>query len=182
MHCTIPVSLLNHGMLVQELAPAAILFLCAIGVAFHGGLAPRKKLLAIVLLCVVGGAASASTAMLALRSRIVIDGDTATLQAGFWKAGLPTAALVDSEATGPVGDSLATRRKGTSARGVHAGWFEDPNGGRVFALSAAPAPVLLTTRGGFSLVLDPSTVDALARCVRGDSSRQPASAASSMMQ
>jgi len=171
MQCTIPVSLFNRGMLFQELVPAAILFICAIGLAFYGGLEPRKKLFAIAILCVVGSATSASTAALALRSKIVIKRDTTTLQAGFWKAELPTAALVDMGATDQVGDSLRKRKNGMSSRGVNAGWFEDPNGRRVFALSSGRTPVLLTINEGFSLVLDQSTVDEIAQCGRSDSSR-----------
>ncbi|PWB28492.1 hypothetical protein DCO49_05450 [Stenotrophomonas sp. SPM] len=171
MQCTIPVSLFNRSMLFQELAPAAVLFICAIGLAFHGGLEPRKKLFAIAILCVVGSATSASTAMLALRSKIDINGGTATLHAGFWKAELPTPALVGAGATEQVSDSLRKRKNGMSSGGVNAGWFEDPNGKRVFALSAGRTPVLLTTSSGFSLVLDQSTADAITECIRSESSR-----------
>jgi len=171
MQCTIPVSLFNRGMLFQELAPAAALFICAIGLAFYGGLQPRKKLFAIAILCVVGSATSASTTMLALRSKIDINGGTATLHAGFWKAELPTAALVNAGATEQVSDSLRKRKNGMSSRGVNAGWFEDPNGKRVFALSAGRTPVLLTANSGFSLVLDQSTADEIAQCVHSESSR-----------
>lgn len=166
MQCTIPVTLFNLGVLLQELAPAIILFICAIGLAFHGGLAPRKKAAAIAILCMIGAATSASTAMLALRSKIVVEGDTSTLQAGFWKAELPTVALVGIGATEPVGDSLGKRRNGMSSRGVNVGWFEDPGGRRVFALSAGRSPVLLPISGGFSVVLDQSTVDDLLQCDR----------------
>lgn len=171
MQCTIPVSLFNRSMLFQELAPAAVLFICAIGLAFHGGLEPRKKLFAIAILCVVGSATSASTAMLALRSKIDINGGTATLHAGFWKAELPTPALVGAGATEQVSDSLRKRKNGMSSGGVNAGWFEDSNGKRVFALSAGRTPVLLTTSSGFSLVLDQSTADAITECIRSESSR-----------
>jgi len=171
MQCTIPVSLFNRGMLFQELAPAAVLFICAVGLAFYGGLEPRKKLFAIAILCVVGSATSASTAMLALRSKIDINGGTTTLHAGFWKAELPTAALVHAGAIEKVSDSLRKRKNGMSSRGVNAGWFEDPNGKRVFALSAGRTPVLLTANSGFSLVLDQSTADEIAQCVHSESSR-----------
>lgn len=171
MQCTIPVSLFNRGMLFQELAPATVLFICAIGLAFYGGLEPRKKLFAIAILCVVGSATSASTALLALRSKIDINGGTATLHAGFWNAELPTAALVNAGATEQVSDSLRKRKNGMSSRGVNAGWFEDPNGKRVFALSAGRTPVLLTTNSGFSLVLDQSTADEIAQCVHSESIR-----------
>ncbi|MGE6333136.1 hypothetical protein [Stenotrophomonas sp. NPDC077659] len=164
-------SLFNRGMLFQELAPAAILFICAVGLAFYGGLEPRKKLIAIVILCVVASATSASTAMLALRSKIVINGATATLHAGFWKAELPAAQLAHVRPTDQIGDSLRKRKNGMSSRGVNAGWFEDPNGKRVFALSAGRTPVLLTTSSGISLVLDQSTADEIAQCGRSESSR-----------
>lgn len=164
MQCTIPVSLFNHSMLLQELAPAIVLFICAIGLAFHGSLEPRKKTLAIAILCVIGVATSASTAMLALRSKVVINGNTATLQAGFWKAELSTVALVGASATDQVGNSLRNRKSGMSSRGVNVGWFEDPGGRRIFALSAGRRPVLIPIDSGFSVVLDQSTVDVLAQC------------------
>ena len=41
MQCTIPISLFTRGVLFQELVPAAFLFICAVGLAFYGGLEPR---------------------------------------------------------------------------------------------------------------------------------------------
>ncbi len=169
MQCTIPVSLFNRSVLLQELAPALILFVCAAGLAFYGGLEPRKRVFAIAILCVIGAASSASTAMLALRSRIVVHADTATLHAGFWTAELPAGALVGFGKPGQVGDSLRKRTNGMSSHGVNVGWFEDPSGRRVFALSAGLSPVLLSIPGDFSVVLDQATVDQLAQCNRHSS-------------
>ncbi len=171
MQCTIPVSLINRGMLLQELLPAIALFACAIGLAFYGGLEPKKKAFGIVLLCVIGLATSASTALLSLRSKAVVEGDTAILYAGFWKAELPLAALVDANATDQIGASLRTRTNGMSSRGVNAGWFQDASGRRIFAMSSGPKRVLVPMAGEFSVVLDQSTYDALKHCGGPSSSR-----------
>lgn len=164
MQCTIPVSLVNRGMLLQELIPAFILFACAIGLALYGGLDPRKKLFGVGLLCVIGMMTSFSTAMLAFRSKIVVEEDVVTLYAGIYKANVPLSGLANAEASDQIGASLRKRTNGTSSRGVNAGWFEDPSGRKVFAISSSPGRVLLTTSGEFSLVMDKALYAELGRC------------------
>ena len=116
MPCTIPVSLFDRGMLLQELAPAAVLFACAVGLAFYRGLEPRKKVLSVAIICTIGLMTSTSTAMLAFRSKVVVQDDTVTFYAGRWKAQLPVAALRDASATNQIGASLRKRTNGFSSR------------------------------------------------------------------
>lgn len=164
MQCTIPISLFTRGVLFQELVPAAFLFICAVGLAFYGGLEPRKKAFGIAVLCAIGLAMSASTVMLAVRSKVVVDRSGVNLHAGFWSAHLQRGSLIDIQATDQIGASLRKRTNGMSTQGINAGWFQDPSGRKTFAISSGATRVLVPTTAGFNLVLDRSTYDELKRC------------------
>lgn len=171
MPCTIPVSLFDRSMLLQELAPAAVLFACAVGLAFYRGLAPRKKMFSVAIICVIGLMTSTSTAMLAFRSKVVVQDDTITFYAGRWKAQLPLAALRDASATNQIGASLRKRTNGFSSGKVSAGWFQDPTGREIFALSPGNGRIISRTSGEFSLVLDQATFDELKHCIADSANR-----------
>ncbi len=164
MPCTIPVSLFDRGMLLQELVPAAVLFACAAGLAFYRGLEPRKKMLSVAVICIIGLMTSTSTAMLAFRSKVVVQDDTVTFYAGRWKAQLPVASLGDASATTQIGASLRKRTNGFSSGKVSVGWFQDPTGRKIFALSSGNGRIISRTSGEFSLVLDQATYDELKGC------------------
>ncbi|WP_369970216.1 hypothetical protein AB8E26_09415 [Stenotrophomonas rhizophila] len=171
MPCTIPVSLLDRGMLLQELTPAAVLFACAVGLAFYRGLEPRKKIFSVAIICIIGLMTSTSTAMLAFRSKVVVQDDTVTFYAGRWKAQLPVAALGDAGATNQIFASLRKRTNGFSSGKVSAGWFQDPTGRKIFALSSGNGRIISRTSGEFSLVLDQATYDELKSCIADSTNR-----------
>jgi hypothetical protein len=171
MPCTIPVSLFHRSMLLQELAPAAVLFACAVGLAFYRGLEPRKKMFSVAVICIIGLMTSTSTAMLAFRSKVVVQDDTVTFYAGCWKAQLPVAAQGDASATKQIGASLRKRTNGFSSGKVRAGWFQDPTGRKIFALSSGNGRIISRTSGEFSLVLDQATYDELKSCIADSANR-----------
>lgn len=171
MLCTIPVSLFDRGMLLQELAPAAVLFACAVGLAFYRGLEPRKKVFSVAIICIIGLMTSTSTALLAFRSKVVVQDDTVTFYAGRWKAQLPVAALADANATNQIGASLRKRTNGFSSGKVSAGWFQDATGRKIFALSSGNGRIISRTSGEFSLVLDQATFDELKHCIADSANR-----------
>lgn len=165
MQCTLPVPLINSGMLLQELIPALILFGCAIALARYGRMGRNKKIAATILLCFLGLAMTLSTAMLAFGSKVVVSGNAITLRAGIYTATLPVASVDVANATASTGSALGRRTNGMSSRGVNAGWFEAADGRKVFAMSSGPRKMMLPTSEGFSVVMDEALYAELKGCI-----------------
>jgi len=94
-----------------------------------GGIPPVSMIVPIrnVISCIIGLMTSISAAMLAFRSKVIVQDHTAALCASSWKAQLPVAAPGDPSATNQIGPLLRKRTNGVRSGKVSTGWFQDPN-------------------------------------------------------